>query len=391
MFLIHGKYNTARVMLESEACLDAETHKQIQEMLNHPAFAGSPFAIMPDTHAGKGSVIGFTFRMADYYIPNIVGVDIGCGVASYRLGYLDKWTPKELAWIDQGIRSNVPLGFNLHNLSWDNAVTAALMQGFSGDDIAALAEFSGEDKKLKHLSALGTLGGGNHFIEIGEARDGQVYLTVHTGSRNFGLTVANFHQAQARKMLEKFFIPYMLYRDLEFIPKTLSNYGRDMRLAQRFAQTNRMAILQKIVHYVLGMDFDPGNVIESVHNYIDDTGLIRKGAISAKQDELVVIPFNMRDGLIIGRGRGNATWNESAPHGSGRKMSRTVAQRTLSVHDMVDSMAANGVFSTSLGPETLDEAPAAYKDTDMILAQLAETVDVLTYVKPIYNLKAGAE
>jgi RNA-splicing ligase RtcB len=363
-------------------------------MVNHPALQGEPIVIMPDCHAGKGSVIGFTFKLNDYIIPNIVGVDIGCGMMSYKIG--GKLLGRRLSEIDELIHKHIPAGFSVNNYSNPRKVINVLAKKYlNRDDFSTKIEdvnFLLKGDLNRFLQGIGSLGGGNHFIEIGIDENEDYWLTIHTGSRNFGKRVCEFYQAWAKDLLHSYFVDG--YKDAEYIHKEdggFDGYLAHMKVAQDYAHLNRLAILIRILGFVFesGMDSIP---FECVHNYINfDDKIIRKGAISAYKDEDVIIPFNMEDGLIIGKGKGNKDWNYSAPHGAGRILSRSKAKEVLKLDDMKKGMEDAGIYTTCLNQNTLDESKGAYKDKEMILSMIKETVDVIHFVKPIYNFKAGGE
>jgi RNA-splicing ligase RtcB len=334
---------------------------------------------MPDCHAGKGSVIGFTATIKDYVIPNIVGVDIGCGIEAYNLGKIQIDFEK----LDHHIRKHIPSGFEkrgkkLYEISTLNKLLKANMEDVCEDTRQNLNDV---------LLSLGTLGGGNHFIEVDEDVEGNRWLVVHTGSRNFGKRICEFHQNKAKELMHKTFNGDA-YKDLEFLPMDMGGeeYLADMRIAQRYAALNRKSILDFFLRY---FDVKPIDYILSVHNYIDDEGMIRKGAISAKNDEKLLIPLNMRDGVIVGRGKGKADWNWSAPHGAGRILSRGQAKRNLVLDEYKKEM--EGIYTTSVSMDTIDESPMAYKSKDTILSSIEEEVIVDFVMKPVYNFKAGRE
>jgi tRNA-splicing ligase RtcB len=383
LFEIKGSKNTAKVMLPSEDKLDTETRRQIETFVNHPAFEG------PDTHAGMGAVIGFTMRMNGYVIPNVVGVDIGCGVDTYTLGEIPDFNPARL---DKFIRERIPSGFAKRRRDplAETAVSlymtradAALADG----EVAETVRATGQDAENVRYS-IGTLGGGNHFIEAGIDSMGRLRLTIHSGSRNFGLRIANFHQRRAKDAQGK----NAEVRGLEYLPakKQGAEYLRDMSVAQRYADLNRRVMAMILIREFFGLDFGRVERITSVHNYIDfDDKIIRKGAIRAYQGERLVIPFNMEDGIIIGTGKSNREWNCSAPHGAGRVLSRRRAKETLDLADARESMREKGIFTTSLNKETLDEVRQAYKDKELILRSIEPTVEVIDFIRPVYNFKAS--
>ena len=378
---------------------------QIHNLLAQPAFADCKVRIMPDVHAGKGCVIGFTADLGDKVIPNVVGVDIGCGMLTCDLGNV--WI--DLEKLDEVIREKIPFGMNVHEQA--PAVFEEL------DDLLCI-------ESLKNMSwlqnSLGTLGGGNHFIEVDVGNDNRKYLVIHTGSRNLGKQVADYYQSVAieringgkadlNKKINQLISDYKArgrekeiagaimelragYAVTEKMPNELcyltgedrQHYLHDMGICQRFAVRNRAMIAETICQE-MGWE---SNRFETIHNYIDlESNIIRKGAISAKKGERVLIPINMRDGCIIGIGKGNEDWNCSAPHGAGRVMPRMQAKRTVSMNAYRESMY--GIFSTSVTEDTLDECPMAYKPMEEILKNIEPTVEVEQIIKPVYNFKAG--
>lgn len=371
MIEMRGKYNFANVMIDE---IDEATRGQIQDFLNNPSFASSYIAIMPDCHKGNGSCIGFTMAMNQRIIPDIVGVDLGCGMLSY------KFPLKEIdpAKLDEFIKGNIPSGFSIR----DN-VSGDYSEAIFKDTIRRIGADEGKVGK-----ALGTLGGGNHFIEAGLDSNHDVWITIHSGSRNFGLRIAEYHGRVAKDLCAKW------GAEIRGIPFLLSDspegqaYFNDAIVASTFARMSRKVMMDNICRFV---KVDPIERIESIHNFIDETGMIRKGATPAHKGQGVIIPFNMRDGLAICVGKGSKKWNESAPHGAGRILSRSKAKETLDVDFFVEDMKKAGVYTTTANKHTIDEAPGAYKDKDTILKCIEETVDVVDFVKPIYNFKAGGE
>lgn len=369
---LKGQYNSAQIMIDE---IDDTTRQQIERMLDHPAFADTYIAIMPDCHAGKGAVIGFTMKMNDYIIPNIVGVDIGCGVLAARFAVDDI----DLPAFDRFIKKNIPAGFSIHR------------EAKVKDDptLRHWAKVVGMDY-AKALRSIGTLGGGNHFIEVGKDTQENIWVTIHSGSRNFGLRVANYFQRKARQTLAQS-TAGKDQKDLEYLlvdSQDGQDYLNAARFAQGYASLNRQTILKAISRF---FGRTPVETIESVHNFIGDDNIIRKGATPARKGERVIIPFNMRDGLALCTGKGSSKYNYSAPHGAGRILSRTKAKQVLSVDDFARGMKKAGVYTTTANMETLDEAPGAYKDKDLIIQNIGETVEINDFVKPIYNFKAGKE
>lgn len=394
MIVIEGKYNFAQVMVDE---LDQNAREQIENFLSCPVFKGSKIRIMPDCHSGKGSVIGFTATLGNYIIPQVIGVDVGCGVEAYHIGNF----PIDFQKFDDFIRKNIPSGMSVRNNISQYLTDETLEELFPQEkltveqfkatikNISDKIHYCDSEKVSRHIRSLGTLGGGNHFEEIDVDLNGENWLLLHTGSRNFGLRICNYHQNKAKKLIEKFFIQDE-YKDLEFLPMDMGGeeYLEDMRFAQKFAALNRCLIAKHILQDFFSIKrFNEVKKIKSVHNYIGDDNIIRKGAISAKIGEKVLIPFNMRDGVIVGTGKGNKNWNVSAPHGSGRIMSRNEAKKNLSLEEFKKTM--DGIWTSCVSKDTLDEAPMAYKDKDLILNAIKETVDVDFWLKPVYNFKSS--
>lgn len=378
---------------------------QINSLLEQDAFKDSKIRIMPDVHAGKNCVIGFTGDLGDKVIPNIVGNDIGCGMFCANLGKVDIDYKK----LDDFINDYIPSGMNVYS---EKIVDFDLKELYCYDE-------------LKHIgfieNSLGTLGGGNHFIEIDEADDENKYLVIHTGSRNLGAQVANIYQKIANQVCNHHELDYQKKREMiineykqlgkekeiedalqelknnfeivDEIPyeftylegKLRDAYLHDMKICQEYAKVNRYTIASRIANY---MNWNLDNYFESVHNYIAfDDNIVRKGAISAKEGEPVIIPINMRDGCIIGEGKGNPDWNNSAPHGAGRIMSRKEANERINLEEYKESMA--NVYTSSVNEGTIDEAPFVYKPMDEILGYISPTITVKKIIKPVYNYKAS--
>lgn len=381
--------------------VDEKAKAQIYTLLAQPAFAECKVRIMPDVHAGAGCVIGFTADLGDKVIPNIVGVDIGCGMLTVELGNVDIDFEK----LDRVIREKIPSGMNVN----DSAKVP-----FDLLDLKCYGRLRNVEWIEK---SMGSLGGGNHFIEVDADDNGNKYLVIHTGSRNLGkqvceiyqdIAVYNLHGNGARKKeIDKLIADYKAAgRQSEIadgiteikksfggsIPKDLcylegqerKDYLHDMAYCQFFAQMNRGEIADRIVR---GMGWEMQNAFETIHNYIDlKSNIVRKGAISAKRGERVLIPINMRDGCIIGEGKGNKDWNFSAPHGAGRIMSRQRAKEVLNISDYKETM--EGIYTTSVCWETIDESPQAYKPMREIVDCIQDTVKIENIIKPIYNFKA---
>ena len=401
MIEIRGKYNEAKIFAD---VVDSASIAQVQELCNQEFTAGSRIRLMPDIHAGAGCTIGTTMTIADKVVPNLVGVDIGCGMETVRIreGRL------ELQKLDKLIQERIPSGF---------AIRDSAHPYLSQIDLAELCCARHVDL-LRAERSIGTLGGGNHFLEVDRDDDGNLYLVVHSGSRHLGVEVASHYQQAGYKALNRADdasvealvarmkaegrekeIPKEIKRLKNArqtrIPKALAyvsgdlfaQYIHDMRIVQRFAMLNRQAMVDVIVK---GMKLHVEEQFSTIHNYIDtDARILRKGAVSAKAGERLLIPINMRDGSLLCVGKGNADWNFSAPHGAGRLMSRADARQSFTVSAFKKQMA--GVYTTSVSKATLDECPMAYKGMEDILNQIGPTADVEKILRPIYNFKAGDE
>lgn len=392
MIEIKGEYNAAKVFTHK---LEEKAADQILELCNQEFVKESMIRIMPDTHAGAGCTIGTTMTIRDKIVPNLVGVDIGCGMFVSILGK----TEIDFKRLDEVIRSSIPSGFDVRVKPHEyNAFV----------DIQGLRCKEQVDLKRAALS-IGTLGGGNHFIEMNADAAGNLYLVVHSGSRHMGKQIAEYYQNRAvrevvkrsnteiiaelklqgreqdiQKQIEKERVK--ISDSLAYVQgQAFDDYIHDMRIAQTFAEFNRKAIAEVIVRK---MGFEVKDSFTTIHNYIDmDEMILRKGAISAKAGERVIIPVNMRDGSIIATGKGNADWNQSAPHGAGRLMSRKQARLKLSLEEFKKSM--DGIYTTSVSADTLDEAPSAYKPMEEIIANIQDTVEISRIIKPVYNFKAS--
>ena len=401
MIEIKGTYNTAVCYTPA---LEEAAEKQIRAVCDTAAFQGCRIRIMPDVHAGKGCTIGTTMTITDKVVPGMVGVDIGCGMETVRIaeGEID------FAKLDALIRREIPCGREVRS---DPHAYA------DGIRVSALRCAEHVDVKRAVLS-IGTLGGGNHFIEVDRNEDGNLYLVVHSGSRHLGCEVAEYYQTEGYKALcgnskqqiaeiieqlkaegrereiestvktlkKQAALPDGLPKDLAYVEGQLfDDYIHDMRLVQQFAALNRKAMTDVILG---GMGLTEVERFTTVHNYIDtDEMLLRKGSVSAKRGEKLLIPINMRDGSLICVGKGNPEWNCSAPHGAGRLMSRRAAFDKLSLEEYRAQMA--GIYSTCVGADTLDESPMAYKSMDEIIEQITPTAEILTRIKPLYNFKAA--
>lgn len=368
---IQGTYNTALVFNDQ---VDPESHHQIQDFCNQEIFRDTRIRIMPDVHAGKGCVIGYTANIEDKVVPNLIGLDIGCGILVTQLGRMDLKYPG----LDKFIRQRIPHGFKRNK----TANPADFPESFL-EEMANTCDFLGIDF-MDHLKGIGSLGGGNHFIEVATDSKREKWLLIHSGSRNFGLQVATWHQDRARQECKEKEVE--IPRHFAYLEgRSREDYVRDMKVAQAYARLNRREMTRRILDY-LGMD-TPAEQFETVHNYINfDDGIIRKGAVSAHAGEKLVIPLNMKDGSLIGIGKGNPEWNLSAPHGAGRRLSRNQARKQLDMDDFTRAM--KNVWTSTVSRKTLDEAPKAYKPKGEILKYIEETVEITEILKPVYNFKA---
>lgn len=365
---LKGEYGSAKVFAED---LEDGAKDQIINLLNQDFIEGSKVRIMPDVHQGMGCVIGFTADMGDKVIPNIVGVDIGCGMLTVELGEIDIDLPK----VDRIISNKIPSGRNIHKNS-----------KYEFDKLRDLHIFS-KLRNIRRLErSLGSLGGGNHFIEIGEDSKGSKFLVIHSGSRNLGNQVARLYQNLAINLCKKLDTTYP--KDLCFLTgKHRDQYLHDMKICQEYASINRETMADIILSSLFKKNLTEFSSFQTIHNYIDfKDNIVRKGAISAYEGEKILIPINMRDGSIIAIGKGNKDWNYSAPHGAGRVLSRTEARQELELGAFKKAM--EGVYSTSVHQGTLDESPSAYKSLDDIVNSIGETAKVVDIIKPIYNFKS---
>ena len=387
--------------------IEDKAREQIDLLLEQEPFKDCKIRIMPDVHAGTGCVIGFTGNLGDKVIPNIVGVDIGCGMLCVELGNIDI----DLEKLDKVIREYVPSGMNVHNLPIQSSSIYI-------NEVYCNKELKNRDNWLE--KSLGTLGGGNHFIEIDIDDKNNKYLVIHTGSRNLGKQVAEIYQEKAidycsykkemtgkkQKLIKKYKeqgrekeIQQALieiskkYDGKTKLPKDLcylegdlrKDYLHDMKICQEFAKHNRKYIASIILEK---MNIVEKGYFETIHNYIDfEDNIIRKGSIKANKGKKVIVPMNMRDGCIIGIGKGNDDWNQSAPHGAGRTMSRNMARDVLNMEEFKETM--NGIYTTSVNEGTIDESPMAYKPMEEIIDYIKDTVEITKIIKPIYNFKAS--
>jgi RNA-splicing ligase RtcB len=367
MKTVKGIYAEAKIFTD-----DVEDYAlaQIKMICDNEVAESSTICMMPDIHPGKIAPIGLSMTVADKVIPQLLGVDIGCGMTCVKLNKSNA----EFQKLDRVIRENVPSGFTIRKDAHH------MVQDFSYEGLHCIRHIN----RQKADRSLGTLGGGNHFIELDQGDDGSLYLVVHTGSRHLGEEVAEYYTKFANTSLKergKEVPYYMSY--LESDSKT--SYLEDVQIIQRYAEWNRQIIVREILK---GMKWKAVEQFSVPHNYLDDSGILRKGAISAKKGEPVVIPVNMRDGIILGIGKGNAEWNYSAPHGSGRKLKREDVKSQYTVSEFKKEM--KGVYSSCVSADTLDEAPFAYRSITEIVGQIRDTVEVTKILKPVYNFKAGS-
>lgn len=394
---IRGEYNYATVYTQN---IGGATIAQIIHLLNQPFTEGSDIRIMPDCHKGKGSTIGTTMTVTDKIVPNLVGVDIGCGMLCVQLDV--KRGDIDFEKLDQVIKERVPSGMSVRNHAHKFVSLVPL------EDL--LIDMKDPDRVKR---SLGTLGGGNHFIELNEDEEGNVYLVIHSGSRGLGVQVASYYQKLAVRNMsaqksdigaiikklksegrekeieqtiadvkskEPAFDPALAYLE----GKSMDDYIHDLKIAQRYAEINRRAMVNEILE---AMDWYNVESFDTIHNYLDTkTMILRKGAISAQYGERVIIPMNMRDGSIIATGIGNPEWNYSGPHGAGRIMSRSTAKDVVNFDDYKESM--KDVWTTSVVESTIDESPFAYKPMQEIIENIEEAVKIESVIKPLYNFKA---
>jgi RNA-splicing ligase RtcB len=384
--------NEVKIFAET---FEYEAYDQIKKLANFEPYQNSKIRIMPDAHAGKGCTVGTTMTITDKVTPNLVGVDIGCGMLTVKL----KDNSIDFEKLDEVINTKVPSGFSVHQSSKDH---------FNFDNLRCK-----EHVDLgRAILSIGSLGGGNHFIELSQSKnDGSLYLIIHTGSRKLGGDTCKYYQNKAFKNVnemkevknnlisklksegrEKYIDSEIKKlkkpsadKELAFLEDSdFKDYMNDMRIVQEFAMINRKAIADIIINEY---GLEELNRFETIHNYIDFNRMIlRKGAVSAELGETLLIPINMRDGSLLCKGKGNEDWNYSAPHGAGRLMSRSKAKDNIDLNEFTESM--KGIYSSSVGQSTLDEAPQAYKSIEEITSAIKDTVDIIDILKPVYNFKA---
>ena len=374
MKTIHGVYTSAKIFTVNEEAhaLDDYAAAQLQALCDNEAFADCKVRVMPDVHPGRVGTIGFTSTLGKRVLPNVIGIDIGCGVTLAQL----KGKTKEFQKLDTVIRETVPSGFAVRKKPHHRAASF---------DLAALS-CRRHINEEKALLSLGTLGDGNHFIELDTDAEGNVWLAVHTGSRHLGKEVTEHYLIEGQRFLKTqgVQVPY----ELTWLDGALmQDYLHDLSVTQNFAVLNREIIIDEIAR---NMKWKIMELCSCIHNYVDfstDIPIIRKGAISAGDGEWIAIPINMRDGVILGHGRGNTDWNCSAPHGAGRILKREDVKNAYTVSAFKKEM--RGIYSSCICRETLDEAPFAYRGLDAIAASIGETVTIDGILRPLYNYKAG--
>lgn len=396
MIEIQGQYNTAKVFTD---IIDNVAKEQIKTLCNQAFAENSQIRIMPDVHAGIGCTIGTTMTIKDKIVPNLVGVDIGCGMSTYTLKEKDI----DLQKLDKFIHSNIPAGMTVRKTQHE------YIKNIDLDNLRCIAKIN----KERAVYSLGSLGGGNHFIELDKDDEDNIYLVIHSGSRYLGKQVAEYYQNAAVKRLsdnsnsqQKEIIAKLKKegRSSEIqkilkeqiilnIPKSLAyvehelfaDYIHDMTIVQKYAVYNRMAMAESIIK---AMDLHIADSFTTIHNYIDtDAMILRKGSVSAQKGERLIIPINMKEGSLICIGKGNPDWNFSAPHGAGRLYSRIQAKQTFNVEEFKNAM--QGIYTTSINQDTLDECPMAYKNMDDIVKNITPTAEIIKIIKPIYNFKAS--
>lgn len=410
--LVTGTYGEAKIFtheLAEHEVLES-TKESIKQMLSYEGTKDTTVRIMPDYHVGKGCVIGTTMKLNKRVVPSYVGVDIGCGILAVKLK--KEPTKEQLEKLDEEMDTIVPSGIERH----ENKV---VWNQFKKENLIANIKFSDESTG----NSLGTLGGGNHFIEMGKSQNGEVYLFIHSGSRGFGSSVARAYINKAvqyqkkladeklglsdKQIIDKYMkinpklieqklkelkerkkeLQYNVVEEHAYLEgKLMEEYLHDLKIAQQYAKENRLEMVKAITDF-LGTEYEL--VCDSIHNYIEldkEQPILRKGSCRAEKGETVVIPLNMKDGVILAKGKGNEEWNNSAPHGAGRIYSRTRAKNELSLDKFKDEM--EGILTTSVVADTLDESPMAYKPKEEILSVIEDTVGVIEVIKPIYNFKA---
>lgn len=396
--IIKGKYTNAEIFAN---VIESEAMDQIRELCNQEYLKDCKIAIMPDCHAGAGCTVGTTIKLNNAVCPNTTGVDIGCGMYVVKLGKIDVDFEK----LDNVIRTYIPSGMNKHEVASNN--------NFIKEFNSFAPSYRCKIDRDNAERSLGSLGGGNHFVELNKDLEGNIYLVIHSGSRHLGIEVRNYYmerandksaefnkikedlinklkregrQREIQNELSKLVRPSSTRSELAYVEgKDFDDYIHDMKLTQRYASLNRMYMASIILSK---MGWKGEEYCHTIHNYIDtDNMILRKGSISLQEGEIAIIPINMRDGSLIVRGKGNPDYNYSGPHGAGRLMSRSKAKENISLEEFEESM--KGVYTTSVGTSTIDEAPQAYKSIDDILPCIEDTCELIDIIEPIYNFKAS--
>ena len=415
MIELNGKYNSAKIFTDN---VEKEAIGQLITLLNQEFIKDSQVRIMPDTHAGAGCVIGTTMTLKDKVVPNLVGVDIGCGMLAVKL----KEKSIDLNNLDSVIRKYVPSGGEVHT------EPKTFKTSLDAENLRCYNKPEANIREMLAYKSVGSLGGGNHFIEVDKDSEDNLWLVIHTGSRHLGIEVCKYYQkegynritakfnngnvkdkrkalieklklegrtSEISKELEKFNKTYKELKpsipfDLAYVEGDLfDDYIHDMDMVQKHAVCNRAEIARVILKYAKLTEVEH---FETIHNYIDiENMILRKGSVSAQLGEKLIIPINMRDGSLICIGKGNPDWNYSAPHGAGRLMSRSKAKETFTLSEFKRTMQEAGIYTTSVNSSTLDECPMTYKPMDEIIRNIEPTVDIVDIIKPIYNFKAGEE
>lgn len=382
---VKGKYNLAKVFTEN---IDFNCINQIKKIVDCKIFEGSKIRLMPDVFTGSTCPVGLTMTYSDKIVPNLVSLDISCGMSYVKIPEVN------LHNLDKIIHQQIPSGMNIHkpgklSNKISNKVESLLNK--------LLTPLRGKER-ARILNSVGTLGGGNHFIEVAKSKEtNQYYLIVHSGSRNLGLQICQFWQSKAVETLRKHKLDNQGIFEFRDTPESLAylededllGYLSDCQIADKFADLNRKAMIELITGK-LGIKNHKMEIKTTKHNYVDQNNkIIRKGAISANEGEEVLIPLNMRDGSLLAIGKGNSNWNYSAPHGAGRLISRGKSKELITLDEFVKSM--EGIYSTSINESTIDESPMVYKDSKEIESLISDSIEVKEHLIPVYNFKAGSK
>lgn len=427
MIKIDGKYESAVIYTDE---VEQEALSQIYNLLNQEFSKNSHVRIMSDVHAGAGCVIGYTAKITNQIVPNLIGVDINCGLLGFNLGH-KKDLKLKFDKLDNFIRNNIPSGQEV-NEEFHEEEILKVWSFISQNDFDSWFDYKKELEKVSKetkqdfnyaLQSIGSMGGGNHYLELGETENHELWIVVHSGSRNFGLKVAKFHQQVAEESILGFDKDFFKEK-VEEIKKTKKGKGievaiqklrkemsrkgkatglehlegetskayfHDMHIAQIFAELSRYVMIYRIVKNFYGIDFNVDKLLQTNHNYINfNDGIIRKGAVSAHKGEMLFIPMNMAYGTLICRGKGNPEFNYSAPHGAGRLMSRSKAKTNIPIEKFQKVMKNSGVWTTCVNKSTLDESPQAYKRPENVIKHLDPTVEIVSRIVPLYNYKANS-